>query len=130
MPHLRLEYAVGTDDAALIETLVTKLHAQMVASSVFPTAGIRVRAFKADHAIVADGDARNGFVAMQLSVGAGRSTEVLKVEGDQLFQIAQSCLADQLAEPYFALSLEIHEINGDLSWKDTPIHARLSKPKG
>ena len=85
MPHLRLEYAVSTDDAAVIETLVTKLHAQMVASSVFPTAGIRVRAFKADHAIVADGDVRNGFVAMQLSVGAGRSTEVLKVEGDQLF---------------------------------------------
>ena len=30
--------------------------------------------------------------------------------------------------PHFALSLEIRETDPELSWKDTPIHARLSRP--
>lgn len=103
------------------------LHARMVASDVFPTAGIRVRAFAADHAIVADGLAENAFLAMTLSVGAGRTTQTLKEEGDALFAIAQHELAGVLAEPHFALSLEIRVSDPELSWKDTPIHARLSK---
>jgi len=35
-------------------------------------------------------------------------------------------LAIRLSEPHFALSLEIKQSNPELSWKDTPIHARLS----
>ena len=127
MPHLHIEYSKPLTAKANIPSLVQALHQGMVRSAVFPTAGIRVRAFAADHAIVADGLAANDFLAMTLSVGAGRSPETLRTEGDALFAIAQSHLADLLAEPYFALSLEIREADPALSWKDTPIHARLSK---
>jgi 5-carboxymethyl-2-hydroxymuconate isomerase len=126
MPHLRIEYDQGLEALTSVPDLVAALHRGMVASDVFPTAGIRVRAYRADHALVADGLAENHFVAMTLSVGAGRSTEVLRAEGDALFAIAQAQLAELLAQPHFALSLEIREANPDLSWKDTPIHARLS----
>lgn len=126
MPHLHIEYSKGVADQVPISDLVAALHRQMVAAPVFPTAGIRVRAFQADHALVADGLAQNNFVAMTLSVGAGRDTATLRAEGDRLFAIAQQTLAAPLATPHFALSLEIREINPDLSWKDTPIHARLN----
>lgn len=127
MPHLHIEYSRNLEDKADIAALCQALHAEMVASEVFPTAGIRVRAFAADHAIVADGLAENAFVAMTLSVGAGRTTEVLRQEGDKLFAAAQTYFASLLAEPHFALSLEIRVADPDLSWKDTPIHTRLAR---
>lgn len=127
MPHLYIEHSRPLAEKADLPDLFHALHAGMVASDVFPTAGIRVRAFAADFAIVADGLPENDFLAMTLSVGAGRSAEVLRAEGDTLFAIAQRHLADLLAVPHFALSLEIREANPALSWKDTPIHARLSK---
>ena len=126
MPHLKIEYSNGLVDATEVRPLCDGLHKDMVASDVFPTAGIRVRAFRADYALVADGIAQNQFVAMTLTVGSGRSTDVLCAEGDILFATAQSFLAIRLSEPHFALSLEIKQSNPELSWKDTPIHARLS----
>ena len=125
MPHLHIEYSSALEQKVDLPALCQALHGRMVQSDVFPTAGIRVRAFAANHAIVADGLAENDFLAMTLSVGAGRSTETLHAEGEALFSVAQTHLADLLARPHFALSLEIREANPVLSWKDTPIHARL-----
>jgi len=126
MPHLHIEYSKGVSDTVDIAELCASVHKVMLADRVFPTAGIRVRAFCADHAIVADGLPENNFVAMTLSVGAGRSTEVLHAAGQKIFSAAQDTLQPLLSTTHFSLSLEIREINPDLSWKDTPIHARLS----
>ncbi|RYH02640.1 5-carboxymethyl-2-hydroxymuconate isomerase [Salipiger sp. IMCC34102] len=126
MPHLSIEYSQGLEARADVADLCRSLHAVMVASPVFPTAGLRVRAYRADHAIVADAQADNDFLAMTLSVGAGRDTQVLRTAGDALFAAAQAALAEPLSTPHFALSLEIRVIDPELSWKDTPIHARLS----
>ena len=100
--------------------------ALLAGSQSIRLAGIRVRAYRADHAIVADGLAENAFVAMTLSVGAGRSTDALKAAGDAVFAAGRAALADLLSTEHFAFSLEVREIHPDLSWKDTPIHARLS----
>lgn len=126
MPHLTIDYAPSLEDRVDIARVCRRLHAVMVASDVFPTAGIRVRAHRADHAIVADDHAENTFLAMTLSVGAGRSPAHLQEAGAALFRAAQEALAEPLSTPHFALSLEIREIDPALSWKDTPIHARLS----
>lgn len=127
MPHLSVEYSGGLGGRSAVEDLCRALHASMVAAGIFPLAGIRVRAYQADFSIVADGLSENDFVAMTLVVGAGRSTEALKHAGDRIFAAAQAVLADRLAAPHFALSLEIRVSDPALSWKDTPIHARLSK---
>lgn len=125
MAHLKIEYSEGAE--AHIAALCAAGHRAMIEAGIFPLAGIRVRAYRADHAIVADGLAENAFVAMTLSVGAGRSTVALKTAGGIVFAAAQAALADLLATQHFALSLEIREIHPELTWKDTPIHARLSK---
>lgn len=126
MPHLTVEYGPGLDDGVDVAGLCRALHTVLVASDVFPTAGIRVRAYRADHAIIADDHPENQFVALTLRVGAGRTDAVLKAEGDKLFQAAQSFLRSPLSAPHFALSLDIRVGDPVLSWKDTPIHARLS----
>lgn len=128
MPHLSIEYAPGLTALADVPALCRALHSAMVEAGIFPLAGIRIRAHCADFCIVADddGSGENTFVAMTLSVGAGRSAEALKTAGDLLFDAARKALAGPLSTRNFALSLEIREINPELSWKETPIHARLS----
>ncbi|WBU59275.1 5-carboxymethyl-2-hydroxymuconate Delta-isomerase [Paracoccus albus] len=127
MPHLRIEYSPGLARRADIRDLCSAAHAAMVEAEIFPLAGIRVRAFCADHCIVADDHPENDFAACTLSVGAGRSKEDLQAAGQHIFSALQDCLAGPLASQHFALSLGIREINPALSWKDTPIHARLKK---
>ncbi|MEL7091475.1 MAG: 5-carboxymethyl-2-hydroxymuconate Delta-isomerase [Pseudomonadota bacterium] len=126
MPHLTIEYSSAAQQYIDMGDLCRALHAVMVANPLFPTAGIRIRTYEADHAIVADGHPDNAFVAMGLRVGAGRSPEQLRAAGDELFAAAQQLLAQPLSQPHFALSLDIRVSDPALSWKDTPIHARLS----
>jgi 5-carboxymethyl-2-hydroxymuconate isomerase len=126
MPHLSIEYSAGLEERADMPAICRSLHAAMVEAGIFPLAGIRVRAHRADHSIVADGLAGNDFLAMTLAVGAGRSTEALKAAGDLIFRAAQTALAGPLSGPHFALSLDIRVNDPELSWKETPIHARLS----
>jgi 5-carboxymethyl-2-hydroxymuconate isomerase len=121
-----MEYSPGLEARADMAALCRVLHGAMVATGIFPLAGIRVRAHRADHCVVADGLAENDFLAMTLSVGTGRSTAALRAAGDLIFAAAQGALAGPLSTPHFALSLEIRVIDPELSWKDTPIHARLS----
>ncbi|GKY86716.1 5-carboxymethyl-2-hydroxymuconate Delta-isomerase [Sinisalibacter aestuarii] len=124
MAHLKIEYSAGVEGD--IAGVCRAGHRAMLEAGIFPVAGIRVRAYRADHAIVADGLPENGFVAMTVSVGAGRSTEALRQAGDAIFAAVQAALSGPLATEHFALSLEIRVIDPDLSWKDTPIHRRLS----
>ena len=127
MAHLILEYSQGLEGKASVSDLCQGVYEAMKATGLFPLAGIRVRAYPATHAIVADALPENDFLAMTLNVGAGRSKEDLRAAGDRIFAAAQSTLSDVLAEPHFALSMEIRVIDPELSWKDTPIHKRLSK---
>ncbi|WP_024950920.1 5-carboxymethyl-2-hydroxymuconate Delta-isomerase [Cobetia crustatorum] len=126
MPHLHIEYSPALEQRVDLHEVCLAAHRAMKDSGIFPLAGIRVRAFAADHCIVADNHPDNDFLAMTLSVGAGREPEALKAAGDHLFTTMKHALELPLSTPHFALSLEIREINADLSWKDTPIHARLS----
>lgn len=127
MPHLRIEYSPGLAGRVNMKGLCRAAHRAMVETGIFPLAGIRVRAFCADHCIVADDHAENDFAACILTVGAGCATEALQQAGQHIFAALQDFLADLLATPHFALSLDIRESDPALSWKDTPIHARLTK---
>nr|WP_272490711.1 5-carboxymethyl-2-hydroxymuconate Delta-isomerase [Mesobacterium pallidum] len=122
---MAIEYAPSLDRYADIADVCRALHAEMMQIDLFPLAGIRVRAYRADFAIVADGLDQNAFVAMTLNVGAGRSEAKLKAAGDRLFAVAQQALSVPLATQHFALSLEIRQIDPVLTWKQTPIHTRL-----
>lgn len=126
MPHLAIEYSPGLEARADMAGLCRALHGAMVASALFPLAGIRVRAHRADHCVVADGLADNDFAALTLSVGAGRTSDQLRGAGDLILAAAETALAGPLSTPHFALSLEIRIIDPALSWKRNPIHARLS----
>ena len=125
MPHLRLEYSPGLEALTQIDELCAALHAAMAATGVFPLAGIRVKAHRCAQVCVADRHPDNHFLALELSVGAGRSKSVLAEAGRAVFEVARAVLAPMLAQPHFMLSMEIREIDPELSWKANPIHARV-----
>ncbi|MBS0248783.1 MAG: 5-carboxymethyl-2-hydroxymuconate Delta-isomerase [Proteobacteria bacterium] len=125
MPHLSLEYSANLEDRADIAGLCRELHAAVMASGLFELGAVRVRAFAAQHFAVADLDPRNSFIDMSFRIGQGRSADEKKAAGDKIFAAATAHCAILLAEPHFALSLEIREIDSELSWKRNAIHPRL-----
>jgi 5-carboxymethyl-2-hydroxymuconate isomerase len=67
----------------------------------------------------------NAFIDMSFRIRAGRSARDKKAVGDQIFSAASTFLSELLAEAHFALSLEMREIDPELSWKKNAMHARL-----
>lgn len=127
MPHLTLQHSASLaarhDMAALCEALRTV----MVAQGCFPLGGIRVRALPVSAEAIADAHPDNAFVDMVLRMGAGRAPDTRKAAGEALMAQAAAFFADDLAKPHFALSLEIVEIDPEMSWKTNSIHPRLKK---
>jgi 5-carboxymethyl-2-hydroxymuconate isomerase len=86
---------------------------------------VRVRAFPARHFAIADLKTENAFADMSFRIGNGRSAEDRKRVGEAIFAAASEVLAPLFESPHFALSLEVREIDAELSWKKNAMHARL-----
>jgi len=62
---------------------------------------------------------------MVLRMGEGRTEQQKSQVGTDLMAAAEAEFSTQLANPHFALSLEIIVISKLLSWKKNSIHSRL-----
>ncbi|MEX0954424.1 MAG: 5-carboxymethyl-2-hydroxymuconate Delta-isomerase [Rhizobiaceae bacterium] len=129
MPHLSVEYSADLDGRADIARLCDTLLEAVLATGLFEVGAVRVRAIRCDHYAIADRQPENAFVDLNFRVGAGRSPEDKKRAGEALFAAAQNVLAPLFDTPHFALSLEIREIDPELSWKRNVMHARLRNPE-
>lgn len=126
MPHLHIEYSSNLEKRVNIDALCQELHQSMLDTGVFPRVGIRVRAYAANAVAIADGHENNSFAHLTLRMGAGRTLEQKKTAGDAIFKVAQAFLSAPLKEMHHALSMEIVEIDADLSWKDNGLRRRMT----
>lgn len=134
MPHLIVEYTDNLDAETDIKALLSAANAVLIAQigeggrPIFPIGGIRARAVKLTHYVVADGaEADDAFVHTTLKVGAGRGADALKKTGDELFAAIEAHFEPLLARRQLALSLEIQEFGEAGTWKRNDIHARYKK---
>ena len=125
MPHLTVEYSANLEGRADPDALCAALLQTVLETGLFEIGAVRVRAFRAEHYAIADLLPENAFVDLNLRIGKGRSAEEKKRTGEALFATASRLLAPLLETPHFALSLEIREIDAELSWKKNAIHPRL-----
>ncbi len=125
MPHLTIEYSANLESRADLDALCITLLETILETGLFETGAVRVRALKADHYAIADRLPENGFIDLNFRIGKGRSAEEKKRTGEALFAAASAALAPLFETPHFALSLEIREIDAELSWKKNAIHPRL-----
>jgi 5-carboxymethyl-2-hydroxymuconate isomerase len=125
VPHSSIEYSANLDGGSDLQGLCDAIHAAALETGFFELGAIRVRAVRCEIYAVADKLPENAFAHIVLRLGRGRNAADKKRIGDRIFAAAEQTLAPLLATPYFALSFEIVEIDGDLSWKKNAIHPRI-----
>ena len=125
MPHFTMEYSANLDVSVDFDGLCKAVHATILSTGLFELGAVRVRALRADAYAVADLLPENGFIDMSFRIGKGRSAEEKKQTGETIFATVTDFLAPLFATPHFALTLEIREIDAELSWKKNAIHPRL-----
>jgi 5-carboxymethyl-2-hydroxymuconate isomerase len=130
MPHLTLDYSGDLTADGDIPGRCRELAACLIAQraegqQVYPTGGVRVRAFAADAWCIADGRIEASYVHAALKVGAGRSEATRRATGDALFAVMKAHFADRFERTGLALSLEMDEFSEAGTWKHNNLHARL-----
>ncbi|MBE1285098.1 MAG: 5-carboxymethyl-2-hydroxymuconate isomerase [Rhodobacteraceae bacterium] len=125
MPHLSIDYSANMKDRVDIPGLCDALRKAMIETGVFPLAGVRVRAFRADHVSIADGDAKHGYIDITVRLRAGRDLETRKRATAHIFQAAETFLAPAMQSHSIALSFEMRDIDPELSPKTGTIRDHL-----
>ena len=127
MAHFIIEYSANIEERLDLDTLMVKVRDAAVATGVFPLGGIRVRAARRDHYVVADGHSDNGFIHCIARIGAGRPLERRRRAGEALFEVICTHLTALYEDNPLAISFEMQEIDPDLSFKKNNLHERLSQ---
>lgn len=125
MPHIMIDYSANMEEAVDIAALCELLRRTGIETGVFPMAGIRVRAYRADHVAIADGDPRHGYIDIQVRLRGGRTFEAKKMATEKLFAEAKAFLQPVIDTHSMALSIEMRDIDPDLSPKLNTIRDHL-----
>ena len=125
MPHFSIEYSANLDERVDMQALCALISRTVLETGLFEVGAVRVRAFRAEAYSIADALSENGFIDMSFRIGQGRTDEEKRRTGEAIFKAVGDYLAPLFDTPHFALSLEIREIDPDLSWKKNAIHPRL-----
>ena len=127
MPHFILEHSANLNGQTDVQALCDIILKEALLTGYFEVGAVRVRAMSCENYAIADQLQQNAFVHITIRMGAGRSLDDKKKIGEAIFAAATKQLLPLLNEPYFALSLDIEEINAELSWKKNAMHKRLRK---
>jgi 5-carboxymethyl-2-hydroxymuconate isomerase len=134
VPHIVLEYSANLSGQVDFKAFLHALRDSALATGVFPLGGIRVRAFQADHYLIADGHPDNAFVHIMLRVGHGRDLETRKRACEAIFATACEHLQPLYDRLPLGISLEMQEVDAVLTAKKNNLHEyvkrRQSGPAG
>jgi 5-carboxymethyl-2-hydroxymuconate isomerase len=104
--------------------LVDELHRAAVDSAIAELVGIRTRAHRCEHVRVADGHPANGFVHIVARLRRGRTIEQRKALGEALLAAAERRLRDVYPAHPLALTVEVHEIDPDMTFRRNTLRER------
>jgi 5-carboxymethyl-2-hydroxymuconate isomerase len=130
LPHVLIEYSSNLEGSLDFPAFITALRDTAQATGVFPLGGIRVRAYKADHYVVADGHPDNAFVHIMLRVGHGRDLETRKRACAAIFATACEKLQSLYERIPLGISLEMQEVDPVLTFKKNNLHEYVKKRGG
>ncbi len=126
MPHIIADYSANLDDHLDMSAFCDHLRQTAVVIDALPMPGVRVRALKAEHYAIADGASHHGFIDISVRMRAGRSDAEKAEVAEKLFQAACDFVGDHMAMHSLALSLEVRDIDADLSPKTGTIRDHLT----
>ncbi|MES0826878.1 5-carboxymethyl-2-hydroxymuconate isomerase [Ruegeria sp. SCP11] len=126
MPHFHVEYSGNLEDKIDMAGLCECIRATAAGIDTFPMPGIRVRATKVDHYAIADGNSAHGFIDISIRLRAGRPDEVKQNATARIFDVVKAYLTPALLQHSIALSLEMRDIDPNLSPKTGTIRDHLA----
>ncbi|CUH67164.1 5-carboxymethyl-2-hydroxymuconate Delta-isomerase [Thalassovita gelatinovora] len=125
MAHFAIDYSANLEQAVDWPVLCDLIRRAAIDTGVFPMAGVRVRAFRADHVSIADGNPEHGYIDISIRLRAGRTLEVRKRATTEIFAAIETYLNPLMATRSIALSLEMRDIDPDLAPKTGTIRDHL-----
>lgn len=125
MPHFIVEYSANLEPEVDMGAFCEAIRAAAAEIETFPMPGIRVRAFRADHVAIADGDPNHGFVDISIRLREGRPQDVKEAATRAIFEAARRFLQPVMQLRSLALSLEMRDIDASLSPKTGTIRDHL-----
>ena len=117
MAHFTLEYSSNMESITDIAELCDVIRKAAILTGIFALAGIRVRALRAEHVSIADGDPGHGFIDISVRLRGGRDLDARKDATAAIFNSAEKYLQPVLEKHPIALSLEMRDIDPQLSPK-------------
>jgi 5-carboxymethyl-2-hydroxymuconate isomerase len=122
VPHIVIECSdnirARTDLAALVE----RVHVAALSTGVFPEGGLRTRVAERHDYRIADSHPDNGFVHVAMRIGQGRDAETKHRAAETVFKAVCDELAPAFEATPLAISLELEEIDGALSFRQNNLH--------
>ncbi len=108
MPHLALEY---TDNLAFdVQSLLARLHDELVATGAVNLKGIKSRALRHTEYRIADGDEGYAFVHVNLLIREGRPLEIQRDAARRVMAVLQETFGHHFEDGYLSLSVDIKEM--------------------
>lgn len=126
VPHLTIEYSANMDGRADMAAMCDTLRRAAIRTGVLPLAGVRVRAIRADHVSIGDGNPEHGFVDISVRLRGGRDLATRKDATRIIFEAARDFLGPAMEKHPIALSFEMRDIDPDLSPKCGTIRDHLT----
>jgi 5-carboxymethyl-2-hydroxymuconate isomerase len=125
MPHFHIDYSANLEARLDIAGLCVAVRDAAAETGVFPLAGIRVRATPAAHVVMADGNPEHAFLDLSVRLRAGRDLEKRKSATATIFAAMEAYCAEVMASSSFMLSMEMRDIDAELSPKASSIRDYL-----
>jgi 5-carboxymethyl-2-hydroxymuconate isomerase len=127
MPHFVIEYSANLEPDIDLRAIVDAVHKSAVESGLFKIGGIRVRTLKHDIYKVADGNPEHAFMHVRANILEGRSVEDREKLGNTTIAAVDAQLAKAQKKRGIALSVEVSEIDYNMSFKKNSLHAQIAK---
>lgn len=130
MPHFVIEYSANLEPDINLRAIVDAVHKSAVDSGLFKIGGIRVRTLKHDIYKIADGNPEHAFLHVRANILEGRSVADREKLGNTTIAAVDSLLGAAHKKRGIALSVEVSEIDHNMSFKKNSLHGQLASANG
>ena len=127
MPHIILDYSANLEQRTDMAGFCDHIREAASQIAAFPTAGIRVRARRADFVSIADGNPAHAYLHIMVRLRGGRDLATRKQAIEDLFAAAKGWLDPVIDSSSLALSAEMVDIDPDLSPKTGSIRRFMAE---
>jgi 5-carboxymethyl-2-hydroxymuconate isomerase len=122
MPHLTLEYSDNVE--VDVQSLLARLHEEVVATGAINLKGIKSRAIKHTQYRIADGNPDYAFVHVALLIREGRPIDVQKDATQRVMNVLRETFGSLFETRKLSLTVDLKEMRDGIALTDHNIPAK------